>query len=271
MMNARSDYPSVMTILSPLAHSERTVGIDAKFRRLGMQIGGRIERVPVLSGNSIRGLLRRASGRDLLARVGVERGTIAPAWIYLLASGGTLSKGETRKVFDPAYVRELRRLIPPFGLFGGSLQGSILPGSIDVDMAVPIVSETAAYTGAQDATMRLADLLEEIPYTRRDDLEDRDARKADESVVQMRYSVECLRPGSRLAHGLRFRTTDPVLRGCLWRAVAIVAESRMGGMGGRGHGRFSWTWEPEGDEIAAYVKHVEEHSARIRDLISGAA
>lgn len=269
MKDTPRDYPSIMTVLSPLAHSERTVGIDAKFRRIGMEIGGEIARVPVVSGNAIRGLLRRAAGRDLLARVEVERGTLAPAWIYLLSSGGTLSKGETRKVFDPAYVRDLRRMIPPLGLFGGSLQGAILPGSLDVDMALPIVAETAAFTGAADATMRLADLLEEIPYSRRDDLEDREARGENTSAVQMRYSVECLRPGVRLAHGLVLRTTDAVLRGCLWRAVELVAQARMGGKGGTGHGRFAWTWEPAPEEIAAYAAHVETHRDRIRDHLAG--
>jgi hypothetical protein len=266
MRDLPSDYPSVMTLLSPLAHSERTVGIDSKFRRVGMVVSGGVEMVPVLSGNAIRGLLRRASGRDLLERVGVERGTLAPAWIYLLSSGGTLSKGETRKAFDPSYVRELRRLIPPLGLFGGSLQGGILPGSVDVDMALPIVSETEPYTG-HAATMRLSELLEEIPYSRRDDLEEREA--SDESKVQMRYSVECLRAGVTLAHGLVLRTQDPVLRGCLWRSIERVSASRMGGKGATGHGRFMWTWEPQQEAIDAYAKHVEEHAQRIRDLLLG--
>lgn len=259
-----NDFPSVMTIVSPLAHTERSVGIDAKFRRIGYEIDGEVRRVPVVSGNAIRGLLRRAASQDLLERVGVERGSLSPAWVYLLMSGGTLSAGETRKVFDPAYVRDVKRLIPPFGLFGGSMLGAILPGSVDVDMAVPITVETAAFVGANgDATMRLGELLEEIPYSRRDDLDEREEKGA-----QMRYSVECLRPGVRLAHGLRLRTTDPILRGCLWRAVERVAEQRMGGLGAKGHGRFTWTWQPDRAAIAAYADHIETCREGIRAILA---
>src|SRR5690606_30413153 len=102
-------------------------------------------------------------------------------------------------------------------------------------------------------------------YSRRDDLEEREEKGA-----QMRYSVECLRPGVRLAHGLTFRTPDPVLRGCVWQAVARVATQRLGGMGAKGHGAFTWTWEPNADEVSAYVAHVETTRDAIREALGGA-
>jgi CRISPR type IV-associated protein Csf2 len=111
--------------------------------------------------------------------------------------------------------------------------------------------------------MRLGELLEEIPYSRRDDLDEREEKGA-----QMRYSVECLRPGVRLTHGLRLRTTDPILRGCLWCAVQRVSEQRMGGLGAKGHGRFSWTWHPDAAAIETYVAHVETCREGIRAILA---
>lgn len=258
-------YPSVMTLTSPLAHTERSVGIDAKFRRLTMHLDGAMRKVPVLSGNAIRGLLRRASMATVLERCGVARGSLSPTWVYLLSAGGTLGAGETRKAFDPAAVRALRELLVPLAAFGGSVQGGILPGELEVDMAVPITIETQRLVGADDTTMRLGELLEEIPYARKDDLVDRDAGA---QGAQMRYSVECLRPGVRLAHGLSFRTADVLVRGCVWDAVARVAEQRLGGKGATGHGAFRWTWTPDVDQVAAYHAHVDTHAEALRERLS---
>ena len=68
--------------------------------------------------------------------------------------------------------------------------------------------------------------------------------------------------------GLRLRTTDPILRGCLWRAVERVAEQRMGGLGAKGHGRFTWTWQPDRAAIAAYADHIETCREGIRAILA---
>lgn len=258
------DLPSVMTLLSPLVHSELSLGTDAKLRRLRWIIDGRPVEVPVVSGNSIRGLLRRASARTVIEECGIGPQQLSVAAFDLLHSGGALEPGKGAGIDHPVdSLRRVRALLPPLGLFGGSVGSHVLPGLVDVDMALPIVRELEPWTG-ESSEISLWDCVQEIPYSRHDDRSDRD----EQSRVQMRYSVEALVAGLRLRHGARLHTDDDVTVGCFWDAVSRVARERsVGGRGAIGHGRFTWTWQPDEPRIAAYRQHLRDHAGEIVDFL----
>lgn len=252
-------YPSVMTLLTPLVHTERSTGVDAKLRRIEYLIGGDRIAVPVLSGNSIRGLIRRAAAQSFLEGIGAPRESLGVEAFDLLFTGGALEKGGSTgldtRVSD---IKALRRAIPPVGLLGGSAVSTILAGVVDIHMAIPIVKELEPWTGVT-SDVSVWDITQEVAYTRRDDRDDREEK----SRTQMRVTVEAISPGTRLQHGAVLRTTDPVLTGCFWDAVHRVTETRaMGGKGAVGHGLFTWTWQaPDDGCIDAY----REHLTKIRD------
>ena len=89
---------SVMTVTSPLVHTETTLGVDAKLRRLDYLIDGDRVAVPVLSGNSIRGMIRRAAARTLIDLCGIEPRSLSVTAFDLLHSGGGIDKGSTQGV-----------------------------------------------------------------------------------------------------------------------------------------------------------------------------
>lgn len=254
--------PSTMEVLSPLTHTEVSLGTDAKFRRLKF-IGpdGRPFHVPVVSGNSIRGLLRRCAARTIIDVCGIEPRSLSVTAFDLLHSGGGIAAGSTSGVAFPVdELRQARATLPPLALFGGAVHGHILQGQVMVDMAVPICQETAPWTG-EESGVSLWDLVQEIPYTHRDDRDDRDEK----SNVQMRYSVECLVPGTRLRHGAHLTTDDEVAVGCWWDAVARLAgERRVGGMGAVGHGAFSWTWQAPDGAVDRYRGFLADNQDQIR-------
>ena len=155
------------------------MGITTKLRRERfVQPDGSVEDVPVISGNGLRGLLRdrgmwhmcKALGYGVDEETGEVRGMSLPAY-YFLFSGGALSQGATRAV-DIDRARELRRMIPLVGLFGGAAGNMIMPGKIKIDKMVPICAETMHLLPEAyhlPSASSIWDYTQEEMYTRKDD------------------------------------------------------------------------------------------------------
>lgn len=123
------------TALAPIAHGAfgPSTGNAQLIRRL--PVGNK--RVPVVSGNALRGVLRRIAMRDALALCGLSRET--PGWDDLYAAvvnGGHLRGAETG--IDPQRVRDLRAAVPALSLFGAALQTWMLPGRMSVGIVWPV-------------------------------------------------------------------------------------------------------------------------------------
>lgn len=170
----------IVTALSSISHNGgQSFGISSKLRREKfVQPDSSVEEVPVISGNSIRGVLRDRSMLQMckLLGYGVEeesgqvRGLTLPAFHFLFSGGALSSDGS--KTLDLERARTLRKLIPLVGVFGGALGKMILPGKLKVDKMIPVCQETVhllpeKYRPEKPAT--IWDFLQEEMYTRKDD------------------------------------------------------------------------------------------------------
>lgn len=179
-MNRTLELRARVTALSSVHHGGgQSIGINAKLRRERfVQPDGSVEEVPVLSGNGIRGLLRdrgmfhmcRALGYGVDEEGGTVSGLSLPAF-YFLFSGGALTQ-DAGRALNIDRARELRRLIPLVGLFGGAVGNMIMPGKIRIDKMIPICRETlhllpSAFHDGQAAS--IWDYTQEEMYTRKDD------------------------------------------------------------------------------------------------------
>jgi hypothetical protein len=272
--SAHVTLPSVLTVTSPLVHSDEKVETMQRFRREPyLMADGEILDIPVYSGNAIRGMLRRACALRVCDTLGVEDRTLPTAGFYLLFCGGYLEGSDHATRIEEA--QHLRTVLPPVGLLGASHGPRVLHGLLDVWRGEPVCAELADrhadHPAYQDGPVpSVFDLLCEVAYTRRDD------RAADQgeqrSPTQMRYSFEALIPGTRLLHGAVLRTHDPVLTGCLADAIAVCTDwQTLGGRAAIGHGRFTWTWtelvDRWGGEIDAYRQHLTDHAGEIRAIL----
>ena len=231
-------FEGVVTALTSISHIGDTHGVNAKLRREKfVQASGRVEEVPVISGISIRGILRdrgmlhmlRALGYGVNEDTGEVAGLSLPAF-YFLFSGGALTSTGSRGI-DIDEARRWRELIPLVAVFGGAMGNQIMPGCVKVGKMIPICAETAhllpAWCVDGMVVESVWELCQEEAYTRRDDekneklrrliapetralLEDkaakeRDKRGTDQDVrdakadpkQQMRYYVETLAAGTR--------------------------------------------------------------------------
>lgn len=83
-------------------------------------------RVPVVSGDSIRGILRRTIAYDMLERLGLERGKVPLSVGHLLIAGGGL--GNMLKTYTQDNVANARHFVPSFALLGGTFLGGFFAG-----------------------------------------------------------------------------------------------------------------------------------------------
>lgn len=172
-------FEGVVSALTSISHNggERN-GITTQLRREKfVQPSGRVEKVPVISGNSIRGILRDRGMFYMLQQLGYgvnENGTVAGLSLnafYFLFSGGALTSTGSGDL-DISSYRKMKDLIPLIGLFGGAAGNAIMPGKLKIGKLIPICDETKHLIPERFIPEHVDSIWEYCQtemYTRRDD------------------------------------------------------------------------------------------------------
>lgn len=217
-------------------------------------------RLPFLSGNAIRGVLRRLVFRDLLDRLSIKPRDIGAKLHHALFSGGVLEGADdaTGKV-ELELRRKLRDAVPPLGLVGCSLANQMVPGSLVVQHAIPVCRESSAYLPdslrsdprAQHSVRTFTDVSF---ATRRDEL--REERATDEQAVQMKVDFEAFITGTLFWHGFALRYPSELEVSCLGHTIALWAEQPyIGGKASSGYGEVKLDYDgvPDPQPYIAYL------------------
>lgn len=260
------------TLASSMVHGgDEVLGTTKLFRTEGLIYQGRKIQVPVVSGNAIGGVWRRYMAQAFLdAYLDAGGEPLSRSAFYYLTSGGALKKGKESGSLDLAAERELRRLVPYVGLFGGAGLGKIQAGKIYIDHAWPVCRETLPLLSriwpevedAATAQLSIRELTEIHGYSRKDDAKDENWHRylsaearaettmaieriqeddvADEAgnPQQMRYEQQELVAGAVLFHrwGFRWPATRDELAGLGAGLLRWAERAHAGGRNSRGHG-----------------------------------
>lgn len=172
-------FEGVATAITSIIHNGgEQNGIASMLRREKfVQPNGKVKEVPVISGNSIRGILRDVGMYDMLQKVGYgvqEDGSVKGlplSAFYFLFSGGALSStGEAGINVDR--FRKIAETIPLIALFGGAIGNQIMNGKLKVGKLIPICKETLHLlpeTYRNEEAESIWDYCQTEMYTRRDD------------------------------------------------------------------------------------------------------
>lgn len=140
-------FEGIATALSAISHlGDSAGGTTSIFRRERMLVNGRVQEIPIISGNAWRGQLRDCGIRFMLRELGEP--TLSPAAFHFLTSGGALTKDAGRGL-DIGQARRLRELIPLVGVLGGACGRQILEGKLQVGKWYPLCRETATFLPKQ--------------------------------------------------------------------------------------------------------------------------
>lgn len=268
-----------LTLLSPLTHgADVKAGNTTLFRRMAViDELGTVRHLPVVSGNSVRGVLRDILADHLLQSLGLAsdrmRPSIAPWLFHALYSGGTLSEQASGSpiskllgshgIIKAEGWRHFREVVPALSLFGCALEQHIIPGRMQVSHLRPVCAEWG-FEGAPP----MARLFSYEFLTRK---EDREIDRPDS--VQMIANTEVLVPGTRLRGGIDvvpFATE--MEKSALGLALSLWERSgTLGAQAARGLGRaaFDVTGKPEGDRYEAFLAENKDRILRLFERLGG--
>ena len=267
--------------LSPIAHfGDEKTGSTPMLRRVGIfdRSANAITQIPFISGNAIRGMLRRLVMRDFFELLGVEDVETNPRLYHAFYTGGALEavdKGGGE--INLAFKRSLRKKVPPLSLFGAMLGNQNFPGVLKVGNAFPLCREYASFAGESLPEFMRNDPRTEHSVrrfvgttfsTRRDDL--RAERADDEQAMQMKVDYEVFAPGTAFYHWFSLHYATEVEAAVLRRALSLWHEAPyVGGKSSSGEGlvRFHYPEEDALPDESIYLDFLEQHCDDVRKAI----
>lgn len=265
-------YEGTLTALTPIfSGGDEKTGSTPVLRTIMIYVDGLGEvPIPYLSGNGIRGKLRRLIMRDFLDAVGYE---IENAKLHhSLFSGGVLeSTEETTGYIDLAFRKRVRELVTPAALFGCAVGNQLIQGILIVEHLWPICEEYRPYLPVKyqsdlRASQPIRTFTDQSFITRRDDL--RAERDEGEQAVQMKVDYECFVPGTKFFHRFVLQLPDELQKSCFGRVLDLFELlPYVGGRSASGDGKVMLNYEnrPRAD---LYLEFLAEKKADIVSLLS---
>lgn len=255
---------------APVSHIGETASTGAYFNMIQTSAG----RLPVITGNSIRGQIRDAGAGELLDRIGE---TVDKEVFQVLFSGGNVSATMRDDVGRAAAVRER---FPLISVLGGALGTMIMAGKLLCGFAYPICTETEDMLGiVSDVSWH--SLIDEIEFTRTDDakndrmaaeyISDVDAENVGQASQQMRYAVQYMAAGTAFLQRLTLLPgTSEIEIGALLSAIEYWWRTapRLGGMSAKGFGTFNACAALEGAEAICVTDGALRVSDSAQQLIA---
>lgn len=263
-----------LKLLSPLMHyGDERMGTMQIARCMKFEYNGDFIDIPVYSGNAFRGIMRRIAMRDFLEKIDIAEEGISPKLYHLFFTGGTLTGGG--RFCEIGEKREMRRLCPPLSLFGSAIGDQIPEGKMKVGIFKPICKETEDYTGIH-SDVSFYDMLEEIFYTRRDDLKsssydiiknENNEKNKKENPVQMKYEMQALSAGTNLISSIVIENSNDIEESCLESIIEKFKEMPfIGGKSATGHGEVVITYKgSKGSSL--YYDYLEQNKEEIRNWL----
>ena len=261
------------TLTAPLSHIGESASTGSYFQTILTSNG----KLPVVTGNSIRGLIRDAMALHWLSLTDTK---LDKDTFNIFFSGGNLN-GTMKN--DIAKAKAVREHFPMISLLGGGLGDMILAGKLLCTMAYPICTESEEITCIPSFTS-WHNLIEEIEFTRTDDskddvlskyLADTDEEKTAKASTQMRFSVQYMAAGTELIQTFIFLpgTTDLEMGAFYAGLREWWKVPRMGGMASKGFGFFEPEIEGSKDLdidnlISKYEDFVKSEGTSYLDILS---
>jgi CRISPR/Cas system CSM-associated protein Csm3 (group 7 of RAMP superfamily) len=260
-------FEGSLTALTPIfTGGDEKTGIEVTLRRIDYMVDGEKVAVPLIDGNSIRGVLRRLLLADFFGQVAYE---IKSTRIFYLFSGGALEEVSTQDsgTLNLQLRREIRANIPPLSLFGGSFGNQAFAGKLIVAKALPICKELTDYLPVK-SKLSFHDFLTETFATRHAEREPPQTveqnPKKEEPTIQMKYNLETFTPGAKFYHKFMLLDASPIEKSCFARMLELWKERPfVGGKSATGFGEVKIDYPTMKLTSEAYLAFLQERKKEI--------
>ncbi len=262
----------VITALSPIVHggNEKT-GATVLLRREKFLVNGKPVDVPIISGNAIRGYLRRLVMADFLKQVDYAPDISRKGGLRLyhaLFTGGLLETVDASSsgVIDIEFKKKVVSLIPPAVMFGFSFGNQTIESKLKVGKAIPIAKELAPFLPERfKPTRSFYEMITTVFQTRRDDL--KASREKGEQAVQMIIEYEAFAAGTQFYHKFMIEDPTPLDEALFTRMLELwVQKPFIGGKSAIGFGEIKFNHDFTGSS-EPYLKFLKEHRDEIVEVL----
>lgn len=219
--------------------------------------------IPCISGNSIRGRLRRLVMADFCQRVGIIK--LDKRVYHTFFAGGFLDHSTAYEDFDK--MESFVNNCPMLGVLGAAIGNMTIEGEMKVGWAYPICKERG--TGEKSYWQ----YLDTIFQTRHDSSKtEKDIElTGEDQTQQMKYEYEVFADGTPFEHRIACTSDNPLLVSAFWYGLKLFQDAPyIGGMGAVGNGEIDINWLLEKDAEKYYLNYLEKKKTKIKEFWSNA-
>ena len=234
-------------------------GSQQMLRRIKFFANGKFVEIPYISGNAMRGRLRRLSMSDLLQQLDYKIENLRLH--HILFSGGTLTTVSTKDTgtIDFDLRRKVQKYLPMISLFGTAMGNQIMAGKLTVGNMVPVCKELG--TGKYSVN----EFLDWTYQTRKDDLHLE--REEDEQAQQMLYEFEVFIPGTTFLHSFTLLQPSDLEVSAFGRMMELFQDSPfIGAMAAVGMGKIRMEYG-HFPESVTYLNFLEQNKKEITEVL----
>jgi len=225
------------------------------------------EELPCISGNSIRGKMRRIAMYDYCRRAGLT--SLSKRVYHTFFSGGFLDSSSTYEDFGR--LDDVCSHHPMLAVFGCAFGDMMIEGDMKIGWAYPLCSER------ETAGESIWEKLDTVFQTRKDSSKSEDiidietvidGEIQDAPPQQMKYEYEVFAPGTIFEHRIALCTEDTLHISAFWHMITLFTEQPyIGGMGAVGNGEIDidGITIPE-NANAEYLNYIEGKKNQIKEF-----
>ena len=224
--------------------------------------------IPCISGNSIRGKMRRLAMGDFCRSVGIKQ--MDKRVYHTLFSGGFLDQSTQLEDFDR--LEQFVAMCPMLGVLGSAIGNMTIEGEAKIGWAYPLCRERGT---AEKSYWQYLDTVFQTRYdsSKVEDVIDvlGEEKKGDDAPQQMKYEYEVFADGTPFEHRVACTSEDPLILSAFWHMLKLFNESPyLGGTLGVGNGEVELDWDLDYAAGGAYVDYIAERKDEIKEFWTNA-
>jgi len=226
--------------------------------------------IPCISGNSIRGKIRRLIMSDFCKKIGIEK--LDKRVYHTMFTGGFLDQSTQYEDLDK--MEKFVMMCPAIGILGAAIGNMTIEGDMKIGWAYPLCKERGTsdksywqyldtvFQTKHDSSKTEKNLeLSQVDYS----------EKQMEQTHQMKYEYEVFSDGTPFDHRIACVSDNPLLISVFWHCLKLFNESPyIGGMSAVGNGEVKPDWNLPDNENEYYVNYIEENKDKIREYWANA-
>lgn len=222
--------------------------------------------IPYISGNSIRGRLRRIIMRDMTELLGYKFKNDF-LWHAFFGGGQLQSVNSSQGMLDVKLKTELIEHFPAVGLLGFSLLNQMIESKLvvsDMDICCIENKDFIPAKYEKDCQNTFHEYLGTTFFTRKDDRNNGKQKDENSQAIQMKVEIQVIVPGTRFYHEFIVRhSPTPLEIACFNRMLKLWNnEANIGGKTSTGFGRLKLNYTNEFDD-KDYLEYIEKNKEKL--------